>query len=94
MKSGRFPPDDTDFINFLRMIGRLLSGPGKARIRIPSLTPNDIAVALWVKVEDVAVLLGSDLEKRGWTAVLENARTPGRKGDGVQGSAPRIGRCP
>lgn len=65
-------PDDADFINFLRTIGSLLSGPGKARIRIPSLSPNDVAVALRVKVEDVAVLLGSDLEKRGWTAVLEN----------------------
>ena len=65
-------PDDANFINFVRTIGRLLSGSGKVRIRVPSLSPNDVSVALWVKVEDVAVLLGSDLERRGWTAVLEN----------------------
>ena len=72
-------PDDADLIYFLRTIGRLLSGPGRVRIRIPSLSPNDIAVALWVKVKDVAVLLGSDLEKRGWTAVLENVARPDGK---------------
>lgn len=65
-------PDDASFIHFLRTIGQPLPGSGKARIRIPTLSPNDVAVALRVKVEDVAVLLGSDLEKRGWTAVLEN----------------------
>lgn len=65
-------PDDANFINFLRTMGSLLSGPGKTRIRIPSLSPNDVSVALWVKVGEVTVLLGSDLEKRGWTAVLEN----------------------
>lgn len=72
-------PDDANFINFLRTIGRLLPGSGKSRIRIPTLSPNDVAVALWVKVEDIAVLLGSDLEKRGWTAVLENVSSPGGK---------------
>lgn len=65
-------PDDASSIHFLRTIGQPLPGSGKVRIRIPTLSPNDVAVALRVKVEDVAVLLGSDLEKRGWTAVLEN----------------------
>ena len=56
-----------------------MPGEGKSKTRIPSLSPNDVAVALWVKVEDIAVLLGSDLEKRGWVEILQNAGRPNDK---------------
>ncbi len=72
-------PNDANFLNFLRTIGRLLPAVGKSKTRIPSLSPNDVAVALWVKIEDIAVLLGSDLEKRGWIEILQNPTRPNGK---------------
>ena len=72
-------PNDTNFLHFLKTIAGLLPEVGKSKTRIPSLSPNDVAVALWVRVDDVAVLLGSDLEKRGWVDILQNAARPNGK---------------
>ena len=72
-------PSDAAFQGFLASIGRLLPCAGRAKNRIPSLSPNDTAIALWVETGDTAVLLGSDLEKRGWIEILESeARPDGR----------------
>ena len=59
-------PGDSNFLGFLRAVENLLPREGESKTRIPSSSPNDIAVTLWVKAEDVVALLGSDLEKRGW----------------------------
>ena len=64
-------PDDSAFLRFLASIGGRLPGEGRPKKRIPTLSPNEVAVALWVGVGDVAVLLGSDLERRGWLDVLK-----------------------
>ena len=72
-------PNDANFLKFLKTIADLLPEVGRSKTRIPSLSPNDVAVALWVKVEDIAVLLGSDLEKRGWVEILQNASPPNGK---------------
>ena len=72
-------PNDSNFLNFLRTIGGLLPQEGESKTRIPSLSPNEVSVALWVRVEDIAVLLGSDLEKRGWIEILQNAARPNGK---------------
>ena len=69
-------PADVAFLNFLREVGRLLPKLGRAETRIPSLSPNDVAVVLWIAVGDVAVLLGADLEQRGWLAVLQSDECP------------------
>ena len=69
-------PSDAAFSDFIRSIGSMLPKEGESKIRIPSLSPNDVAVALWMRVEDIAVLLGSDLERRGWLAILQNAARP------------------
>ena len=69
-------PSDTAFQNFLRTIGDLLPREGQAKTRIPDLSPNDVAVALWIEVGDVAVLLGSDLERQGWVKILQSAERP------------------
>ena len=68
-------PNDAAFEKFLSSIGRLAPDEGRTRTRIPGLAPNEAAVALWIEIGDVAVLLGSDLEKPGWTTILES---PGR----------------
>lgn len=40
--------------------------------RIPALRRNDLSVVLRVETEHFSLLLGADLEKRGWAAILEN----------------------
>lgn len=69
-------PSDPFFQQFLRSIGRLSSAQGQTKTRVPDPQSNDVAVALWVSVGDVAVLLGSDLEKRGWVEVLQSHTRP------------------
>lgn len=69
-------PDDAVFQSFLQSIERLAPGIGQTRTRIPALSPNEIAVALWVEVENVAVLLRADLEKRGWAGILRSEEKP------------------
>ena len=69
-------PNDANFLDFLRTISGLLPKEGESKRRIRSISPNDVAVILWIKVGDVAVLLGSDLEKRGWVEILQSATRP------------------
>ena len=72
-------PADSAFADFLKKLGRLLPEPGHAETRIRSLSPNDVAVVLWITVGDIAVLLGSDLERRSWSTIVQDAaRPPGR----------------
>ena len=72
-------PSDSNFIDFLRTVGNMLPGIGKSKARIQSLAPNKVAVALWIRVADICVLLGSDLEKQGWIEILQDAARPNAK---------------
>ena len=72
-------PADGAFTHFLRQIGRLIPKAGQKERRIRSLSPNDVAVVLWIAVGDIAVLLGSDMEQRGWSAIVEDAARPAGK---------------
>ena len=72
-------PADAAFADFLRELGRRLPEAGQAETRIRSLSPNEVAVVLWVAVDDIAVLLGSDLERRGWSTVVQDAARPAGK---------------
>ena len=69
-------PDDAAFQGFLRSVGSLMPSGSPAKARIPTMSPNEVAVALWIRVGDVAVLLGSDLEKLGWTSILQSGARP------------------
>ena len=69
-------PSSVTFLDFLQQIGSLLPGQGETRRRIPSLMPNKVAVVLWIKIGDIAVLLGSDMEKPGWGDILHNPARP------------------
>ncbi len=73
-------PSDQSFQGFLRSISGLVIGRrGRGEMRLPDLSPNEVAVALWVRVDDVTVLLGSDLEKRGWIEILQSQERPAAK---------------
>ncbi len=69
-------PSDAAFQEFLGVIGALVPREGQAKTRIPDHSPNDVAVALWIGVNDIAVLLGSDLERRGWLEILQSTERP------------------
>ena len=69
-------PSDTAFRNFLQSIGNLFPSENRTKTRISSVTPNDMSVVLWIGVDDIAVLLGSDLEKRGWVEILQSEERP------------------
>lgn len=74
-------PHDGAIQAFLRSIGGLLPAEGETKTRVPDRTPNAAAVALWARVADVAILLGSDLETGGWREILKDAQRPnGRAG--------------
>lgn len=69
-------PCDEVFQRFLKSVGQLIPGQGESKTRIPSLTPNEASVALWVDAGDFSLLLGADLERRGWVAVVESPERP------------------
>ena len=69
-------PSDVAFQNFLRSVGTLFPREGQAKSRIPSISPNDFSVVLWINIEDVVILLGSDLEQDGWTEILHSEERP------------------
>ena len=72
-------PNDKEFVSFLGEVGSLIPGQGQPKGRIPSITPNRVAVVLWIRIGDAVLLLGSDMEKPGWAGILSStARPPDR----------------
>ena len=69
-------PSDDAFVDFMRAIVPLLPRAGQAETRIPSRSPNEVAVALRIEVGDIVVLLGADLERRGWLKILQDEARP------------------
>lgn len=65
-------PHDDEFVRFLQSIGTLFPQEGQTNFRVPDVSPNHLAVVLWVQVHDVAVLLGADLERAGWVKILDS----------------------
>ena len=65
-------PSDRSFDRFLQQIGQLIPLGSEAKKRIPPLTPNEAAVALLVSVGSTTILLGADLERRGWLELLDD----------------------
>ena len=73
-------PHNAEFVRFLRSIGTLFPREGQTNFRVPDVSPNHVAVVLWVQVHDVAILLGADLERTGWVQILDS---PGRNQTGA-----------
>ena len=72
-------PADDAYVDFLKELGRLLPKVGQAKTRIRSLSPNDVAVVIWIVIGDIAILLGSDLEQRGWSTIVQDSARPAGK---------------
>lgn len=69
-------PGDDLFESFVRSVERWVAPEGKTTKRNPSPSPNQLSVALWVRCGDAIALLGGDLERTGWTAVLHDGTKP------------------
>jgi hypothetical protein len=74
-------PSDEEYENFLIEIAALIPSDKQTKIRAPLLSPNNAAVAVWIKIGDVNILLGSDLEEKkkpssGWSAIVNSAERP------------------
>ena len=67
-------PADSIFDVFLQRMARMVEGSDGYRGRLTTIEPNDTSVVLLIEVGDTAVLLGGDLEQRGWLAILESNR--------------------
>ena len=72
-------PFDKEYAGFLLEIGNLVPKDYETKIRIPSLTPNKVAVVLLIKVDETVLLLGSDLERSGWLEILGASERPNWK---------------
>ena len=69
-------PSDRAYEAFLQQIGQLIPREEEGKRRIPSLMPNEAAVVLLLTISDITILLGADLERRGWLEVLDTYNTP------------------
>ena len=72
-------PDDRSVERFLKTVGGLFPGEGEGKTRVPDQSPNEVAIVLWVGVKNIVLLLGSDLEKRGWIEILRSGARPTSK---------------
>lgn len=72
-------PGDAAFRDFLRSVGSLLPAPGRTKTRVPSVSPNELSVVLWIAIGNLALLLGSDLGAGGWLAILNSEERPAGK---------------
>ena len=69
-------PGDDVFQRFLVAIEEMIPGRGEDKGRIRSISPNEAAVALWVDAGNFALLLGADLDRRGWVTVVHDSERP------------------
>lgn len=74
-------PSHSSLTLAFREIAQLLPQPGMPKRRPIALSPNKLAVVLWILVGQVRVLLGSDLEESpdptgGWTAIIQSDARP------------------
>ena len=72
-------PCDKEVDSFLQGIDRLRPQERETKRRTPTLTPNEVAVVLLIEIGNTAVLLGSDLERRGWLEILDTSGRPSCK---------------
>ena len=64
---------------FLRSVASLISTQEMSSRRVLPPSPNELSVVLWVECSGAIMLLGADLEKTGWTAILgERTGSEGR----------------
>lgn len=69
-------PDDAAYTNFLQRVGLLVPHLGETKRRVAKVSPNDVSVVLRIDAGTVRVLLGGDLERRGWIGIIDEMDRP------------------
>ena len=74
-------PSDAAIMRAKLEIARLIPAPKDARAKVPSTSPNHASVVLHLSINNLAVLLGADLEEKGkatkgWSAILDSSTRP------------------
>ena len=72
-------PGDVDYESFLQAVASLVLRPAGQRTARRDSRRNDLSVALWVRCGDAVCLLGADVEKRGWLAIVNSPERPRQK---------------
>ena len=69
-------PSDKTHQKFLQNIENEFLNIGEAKRRISPLSPNEVSVVLWIRIGNIKLLLGADLEEQGWKDILQNEIKP------------------
>ncbi len=69
-------PSDATYNTFIQRLNLIVPTTTEAKRRIPSLTPNDASVVLLIELDGASILLGADLERRGWVEILKDYNQP------------------
>ncbi|MEE1951358.1 MBL fold metallo-hydrolase [Pseudomonas alcaligenes] len=74
-------PSDYSLERFFKRIGSELPKEKETKYRAPSITDNETAVVILVRIGNESILLGADLEEAhgGWSAILESTGRPTTK---------------
>ena len=83
------PSDAGVAVMLTRIQQKQLPKENQRRLRVPVLDENDASVVLAVRIANVSVLLGADLEERGraglgWQAILDHYPPQGERFDGFK----------
>ena len=73
-------PHNSEFVRFLKAIAPLFPKEGDTKARIPDVSPNNVAVVLWIRVGELVLLLGADLETNGWVKIVGSRGRPQMRG--------------
>ena len=73
-------PHNAEFVRFLKAIASLFPKEGETKARIPDVSPNNVAVVLWIRVGETVILLGTDLAANGWVKIVGSKGRPQMRG--------------
>lgn len=74
-------PSDESMKLALKEIGNLLPRERQPKIRAVAKRPNHVAVVLWIRIGQICILMGSDLENTkdpgtGWSVIINSQTRP------------------
>jgi beta-lactamase superfamily II metal-dependent hydrolase len=74
-------PTDASLHRFLKAVQEKIAPKQRTqKQRVPTITPNECSIVVWISIGPVGILLGADLEEaggcRGWSAILESTGRP------------------
>ena len=72
-------PSDEKYDKFLQNLGLSAMNETEDRLRLPTVSPNEISTVLFIKIAETAILLGADLDRSGWLNIVDDLGRPQEK---------------